>query len=135
MLFEKYSELSKDIFRDIQCMSMNISTSIATELQGMIDTTVSNYLANSLPEETILNMDPSKLANPHMAGFIQIGADQLRRRKIEGKRREKRRERRRAKRDRQPPASSTSEKNPSSLSSEDMSMSIRTKATSTSTGA
>lgn len=57
MLFEKYPELSGDIFRDIQCMSMNISTSIATELQGMIDSTVSNYLANSLPEESILNMD------------------------------------------------------------------------------
>lgn len=135
MLFEKHPELSIDVFRDIECMSMNISTSIATELQGMIDSTVSNYLANSLPEESILNMDPSKLANPHMAEIIQVRADQLRRRKIEGKRREKRKERRRAKRDRQPPASSTSEKDSSSHSSEAISMSIRTKATSPSTGA
>jgi hypothetical protein len=135
MLFEKHPELGKDVFRDIQCMSMNISTSIATELQEIIDFTVSSYLANSLPEESILNMDSSKLANPHMADIIQVRADQLRRRKIEGKRREKRKERRRAKRDRQPPASSTSEKDSSSLSSEAISMSIRTKATSTSTGA
>jgi hypothetical protein len=135
MLFEKHPELGKDVFRDIQCMSMNISTSIATELQEIIDFTVSSYLANSLPEESILNMDSSKLANPHMADIIQVRADQLRRRKIEGKRREKRKERRRAKRDRQPPASSTSDKDSSSLSSEAISMSIRTKATSTSTGA
>ncbi|KAH8090284.1 hypothetical protein HD553DRAFT_337971 [Filobasidium floriforme] len=129
MLFEKYPELSKDVFRDIQCMSMNISTSIATELEEIIDSTVSNYLANSLSQESILRMDPSKLANPRMAEIIQVRGDQLRRREER-----KRRGRRRAKRAMQPPASSASEENPSSLSPEAISMSIRTKATSTSTG-
>jgi hypothetical protein len=131
LLEQRHSELSEKVFRDISCMSMDTATDIEEDLRRIVDSTVSDYLAHSLSVKDILRIDPSKFANPHTAEIIQVRADQLRRR--EGERR--RRERRRAKSAMQPPASSASEENTSSLSSEAKSMSIRTKATSTSTRA